>query len=91
MTITLQIPHNLEKRLEHVWGDLPRKALEAIAVEGYRDETFSRGQVGELLGLNRLATEDFLKAHGVTRHYDLADLDKDLAANRSLLGDTVEA
>lgn len=86
MTITMPVPDNLEKQLELAWPDLPRKAMEAIAVEGYREETLSRGQVGELLGLDRMATEEFLMAHGVTRHYDIADLDQDITTNRTLLG-----
>jgi len=34
-------------------------ALEAIALEGYRDQTLTLYQVSEMLGFSRVETEDF--------------------------------
>jgi hypothetical protein len=42
-----------------------RRALEAIALEGYRDQTLTLFQVSEMLGLSRIETEDFLGRHQV--------------------------
>jgi predicted HTH domain antitoxin len=54
-----------------------RQLLEAAAVEGYRSERLSRGQVRELLGLSWHETEELLAAHKCFRHYTVEDLDDD--------------
>ena len=47
-----------------------RHALEALAVDGYREHRLTQKQVGELLGFSRIQAEDFLAAH-----FDLYDYD----------------
>jgi predicted HTH domain antitoxin len=84
MAITLQLPESIERSLSREWRDLDRKALEAVAIEGYRQAALSQGQVGELLGLGFSETEAFLKAHGALLHYDEHDLDKDLAVSERI-------
>ena len=62
MAITLELPHEIEQQLQEAWnGNLSRKILEAVAVEGYRQGVLSRGQVSELLDLSFYDTEAFLK------------------------------
>ncbi len=62
MAITLELPQDIEQQLREEWnGNLPHKILEAIAAEGYRQGTLSRGQVSELLSLSFQDTEIFLK------------------------------
>jgi len=64
MTLTLNIPEPLLRRLEASCTDLPRAVLESFAVESYRSGTLSSAEVGELLGhLSRWETENFLAAH----------------------------
>jgi predicted HTH domain antitoxin len=80
MEVTLHIPDDVAKRLSATGADLSRRALEAIALEGYRDQTLTLHQVSELLGLSRVETEDFLGR----RHIPLAvigeaDLDREAA------------
>ena len=60
-------------------GDIPRRILEATALEGYRDGRLSRGQVSEMLGLGFSDTEAFLKRHHALLHYSLADQEADRA------------
>jgi uncharacterized protein UPF0175 len=60
MEITLRIPDDVVKRLSAAGGDLSRRALEARALEGYRDQTLTLYQISEMLGLSRVETEDFL-------------------------------
>lgn len=82
MSVTIQLPKQIEQQLEREWGsEVPRRILEAIAVEGYRQEVLSRRQVGELLGLNFWETEAFLKERGAYLHYSKEDLEKDRASN----------
>jgi predicted HTH domain antitoxin len=65
MEVTLHIPDEIAKRLSAAGGDVSRRALEAIALEGYRDQTLTLYQVSEMLGLSRVETEDFLGQHHV--------------------------
>jgi predicted HTH domain antitoxin len=73
MVLTLDLPDDIAKALS-VPGDadLSRKALEALAVEGFREKKLSQYQVGQLLGLSRIEAEDLL-----ARHADLYDYDPD--------------
>jgi hypothetical protein len=41
MEITLRIPDNVAKRLSAAGGDLSCLALEALALEGYRDQALT--------------------------------------------------
>lgn len=61
MAITIQLPDDIQHALEAAWENLPRRALAALAVEGYRSGALTRGQVGKLLDLNFWETEEFLK------------------------------
>jgi hypothetical protein len=64
MEVTQHIPDEIAKRLA-AGGDVSRRALEAVALEGYRDQTLTLYQVSEMLGLSRIETEDFLGRHQV--------------------------
>jgi predicted HTH domain antitoxin len=80
MEVILHIPDEIAKRLSAAGGDVSRRALEAIALEGYRDQTLSLYQVSEMLGLSRVETEDFLGRHCVPLAViDEADLDREAA------------
>lgn len=64
VNLTLTIPDSMADLAQS--PDLPRRMLEAFAVEGYRAGTLTKKQVRLLLGHDsRFETEDFLGAHGV--------------------------
>ena len=77
MHIDVELPEEIAKRLQAEWKDLSRGALEAIAVEGYRDGTLTRDQVGQLLGLSFWDTEAFLKRRQAFLQYTDEDLEQD--------------
>jgi predicted HTH domain antitoxin len=80
MEVTLQIPDDIAKRLSAAGADVSRRALEAIALESYREQTLTLYQVSELLGLSRVETEDFLGQHLVPLAViGEADLDREAA------------
>lgn len=82
--ITVSVPEDIASRLAAA-QDLPRIALEALALEGYREGKLSTGQVRRLLGYNtRMQVHAFLKDHGVFLHYDAADLQHDREAGDRL-------
>lgn len=57
--------------------ELSRDLLEAYAIENYRNENLSLGQVAELLDLSIDETHAFLKSHSVDLNYDSEDLARD--------------
>ena len=80
MEVTLRIPDDVAERLLAAGGDVSRRALEALALKGYREQTLTLYQVSEMLGLSRVETEDFLGRHHVPLAVmDEAHLDRDAA------------
>jgi len=80
MEVTFRIPDDVAQRLADSGGDVSRLALEALAVEGYREQTLTLYQISEMLGLTRVETEDFLGQHHVPLSIiGEADLDREAA------------
>jgi len=80
MEVRLHIPDDVAKKLSAAGGDLSRRALEALALEGYREYALTLYQVSKLLGLSRVETEDFLGQHQVPlSEIGEADLDREAA------------
>src|SRR3954463_680520 len=75
--IAVDLPDDIAKRLETAWPDVSRGALEAVALEGYREGALSRDQVGRLLGLSLWDTEAFLKERRAYLAYNEEDLEQD--------------
>lgn len=85
MNLELQISEEVALLLTNEYADLPRAAIEALALEGYRSKRFSDGQLRRMLGFSsRMQVHAFLKEHGVYLHYSLEDLDQDRETSRSL-------
>ena len=84
MNLELQIPDDVARILSTEYADLPRAAVEALALEGYRSTRFSDGQLRRMLGFtSRIEVHAFLKEHGIHLHYSLEDLDVDRESSRS--------
>jgi len=76
MDVTIHIPDDLARRLGT--SDLPRRALEALAVEEFRLGRLGQPELRRLLGIaTGQAADALLKAHGVYAAYGLDDLDHD--------------
>jgi predicted HTH domain antitoxin len=85
MQVTLDWPDDISAALEGHWPDLPRHALEALAVEAYRTGALTEGQVRRLLRLEtRIEVHSLLKEQGVPLRYTEADFEDDMAAHRAL-------
>jgi predicted HTH domain antitoxin len=65
MEVTLRIPDEVAKRLSADGSDVSRRAIEALALQAYRDQALTLFQVSEMLSLSRIETEDFLGQHQV--------------------------
>jgi Uncharacterised protein family (UPF0175) len=84
MDVTIHIPDDLASRLETA-GDLPRRILEALAVEEFRLGRLTQSELRRLLGFaTRQALDAFLKAHQVYIAYTEDDLDHDRSDLRRL-------
>jgi hypothetical protein len=88
MGISLNIPADLEKLLREALGtDLERKAIEALALEGYRTRRLGTADVRRLLGLEtRMDAEAWLASKGATMNYSLEDLEEDRTSIGDLFG-----
>lgn len=85
MQVTIQLPADISAALEEQWDNVPRRSLEAIAVEGYRTGALTEAQVRRLLELDtRFQVHALLKEHHVPLQYTTADLEDDLAAHREI-------
>jgi Uncharacterised protein family (UPF0175) len=62
MDVQIQIPDDVARVIQNQQPDLSRAALEALALEGYRSERLSEGQVRRMLGFRtRMQVHSFLK------------------------------
>ena len=73
----MSVPETVAGRFGSTPEAVGRQLLESAAIEGYRSQRLSRGQVREMLHLNWQETEEFLARHGCVRHYSPSDLDED--------------
>jgi predicted HTH domain antitoxin len=85
MQVTVQLPDEVARQLG-LDADIPRRIVEAVALEGYRAGRLSRGQVSQVLGLGFTETERFLKDNGALLQYSGSDLEADLVALDKILG-----
>lgn len=84
MQITLELPEDIARGLESKWTDLPRAALESLALEAYRSHALSAAQLRRLLGFEtRMQLDAFLKLHDVY-DFTVADFDQDRETLREL-------
>ena len=83
MEIMLQLPEDVAQHLAAQWRDLPRAALESLALEGYRSGALTQSQLRRMLGFQtRMEVDGFLKEHGVHLEYTLEDLDREAESSR---------
>jgi len=73
------IPDDIAAYLHAHWGeDFPRRVLESLALEAYRERLIGEARLQRWLGLpTRLEAHAFLKQHGVPLNYTLEDLERD--------------
>jgi hypothetical protein len=77
MHITLELPEDIAHGLESRWKDLPRVALESLALEAYRSRALTAAQLRRLLGFEtRMQVDAFLKEHEIY-DYSVADFEQD--------------
>ena len=83
-TVEISVPDTLLKALGSEPGDLSRKTLEALVVQAFRKGQITHAQVGELLELDRWATDSFLKNAQGFRANESEEFFSDLDRLRSI-------
>jgi predicted HTH domain antitoxin len=82
MTISFELPQNIEKQARTHGADLNREAKVAYLVELHRQERITRVEVSEALDLGFHHTEQLLKEHGVGDDYTLEEFQAERAMLR---------
>lgn len=86
MAITFELPATIEQQLRNEWADFDAVAKEAALVELYRQAKLTHHQLATALSLDRFATDDLLKRHGVTEDLLSAEaLELQIATLRRLI------
>ncbi len=84
MQITIELPEDIAVGLESKWKDLPRAALESLALEAYRSRALTAAQLRLLLGFRtRMEVDAFLKEHEIF-DYSATDFEQDRETLREL-------
>jgi hypothetical protein len=84
MQITLELPEDIVQELRSKWKDLPRAAIESLALEAYRSQALTSAQIGRLLGFQtRMQVDAFLKEHEIY-DFTVADFEQDRETLRQL-------
>lgn len=77
VAVTVQIPAAIAPQFGRNVSDIARRLIELAALEGYRSNQLSRGDVARMLDMDWAKTEEFLAKHQCDRHYDFRDLAQD--------------
>ena len=80
-----ELPEDIEHHLEKQWGNLPRPALETLAIDGYRARVLNPSQVRRMLGFETGAqVDEFMRRAGIPFDYTLHDFEHDEETSRYL-------
>ena len=83
--VKIELPDDVSRALEQEWGDLPKRTLETLAIEGYKSGALTESQIRHMLGFEtRMEVHGFLKAAGVCLDYTEEDLREDMETHRRL-------
>jgi Uncharacterised protein family (UPF0175) len=84
MQIMIELPEDIAGGLQSKWKDLPRAALESLALEAYRSRALTAAQLRRLLVFEtRMQVDAFLKEHEIF-DYSAADFEQDRETLREL-------
>ncbi len=79
MNVSITVPDDVGHRLKEKWKDIPRRALEALAIEAYKSSVVTDAEVQSMLNLSsRWEVEEFLKRSQAYVDYTEEDLQHDI-------------
>lgn len=77
MSITFELPQDIEKHLREQFGDVSQAAKDAFLIQSYREARLSVGQIARILGKGVVETQAWLSARGAPLNYSIEDLEAD--------------
>jgi hypothetical protein len=84
MSISFEIPQDIEQQLRTEGTDLSRNAKEVFLVGLYRERRISQAQLSKALDLDRFETDALLKRYGVEYGLTLAEFRQEVDSLREL-------
>lgn len=88
MQITVKLPDDIAGTMGRK-SEMPRRILEAVALQRYLAGKVSQGRLAELLGLSRWDTEAFLDRHNARLPYTKRMLKEDRRNLAKIFGGTL--
>jgi predicted HTH domain antitoxin len=86
LTVTLNLPPDVEEKLRRETSDLNNDVKEAYALELFRRGKLSHYELSKILGLDRFETDAYLKRHNVFEgSLTMEDVDADRKTLQDLL------
>lgn len=87
MAVTFQLPADVEEKLRAQRSDLELEAKEAYVLDLFRRGKLTHFELSKVLGLDRVATDAFLKQHNVYEgSLTFDDLEADQKTLKRVLG-----
>jgi predicted HTH domain antitoxin len=87
VSVNIEIPDDIANQLRPGLGkDLATAFKEALAVEAYRSEKLSIGQIAEMLGISIHEAEGLMKQRNVPASYSAEEFDSDRETLNRVLG-----
>ena len=87
LTVTLDLPHEIEEKLRPQVPNLDADIREAYALELFRRGRLSHYELSQVLGLDRFETDAYLKRHNVFEgSLTMEDLEEQYQTLERLLG-----
>ncbi|MBX7105559.1 MAG: UPF0175 family protein [Gemmataceae bacterium] len=87
MSVTIEIPSDLEQRLRGSGPELGEQVREVYALWLFRHGSLTHAELGRMLGLDRIETDALLKRHDVAEHaLTHAEVDADVEGINDLIG-----
>ena len=85
MTVSFELPNDVEHQLAVSFGDLGQAAKQALLVGAYRRGSVSIGKLAETLGMGVIEAQQWLAGQDVPPNYDLEDFRVDCRSIEKLL------
>jgi len=79
MTITFELPQDIEQQIRTNGADLDREARESYLVELYRQDRISHAQLRDALGVSLPDAERLIKDHGAGHDFPLDEFEEQRA------------
>ncbi len=84
MTISFELPMEIEQQIRTDGADLDREARELYLVELYRQDRISHTQLCDALGVGFHETEKLIKDHGAGQDFPLEQFEEQRAFLRGV-------